>query len=151
MRLRLIVVPVLVDASIAIALGAGWPVRWGDCAPTGPGCRLSACLQVCTGSQGRFLDVALYGAVIGLFPAGLAAIGLLQLETIAPGRERALRYVLLTLTLIVMVLTAVLTFLWWGPFADLFEAGVVLVVALAIFFASIYDAGPEEPPPEFTG
>ena len=101
---------------------------------------------MCVSSQSHLLEIALFGALLGLVPAAMAGIALGRLEVADSDERSLLGHVLLSLAILIVATAGVLIFLWWGPFANDFFAGVVLGLALVLFLVGLPEEKRDKPP-----
>ncbi|HII40695.1 MAG TPA: hypothetical protein HA326_05700 [Thermoplasmata archaeon] len=80
MRLRPLLLFIAIDAATAATFGFAWGLHWQTCAPPSPACRTSLCPAICVNAWSQLPSNLVFGALLGLIPVTVAALGLLHLE-----------------------------------------------------------------------
>ncbi len=88
----------IVESAIAVIFTAAWPLVWQTCAPPSPICATAMCAAVCVNPWTQLPEVAVFGALLGLVPAIIVAIGLWRMERMPPAKAGTRGLALLSLT-----------------------------------------------------
>ncbi len=84
MRPRVLLLFVGIDAAVSVTFAYAWALVWQTCAPPSPTCRAGVCAAICVNAWTQVPSNLVFGALLGLLPVVIAALGVAYVEYSRP-------------------------------------------------------------------